>query len=141
MAMRPFTRLSGLPSDNGNALSEELGFAPGMTEAPPVATDILLQFSPGADPAQVKAALQAVNGQQAELVRAGDAEAGPLLRLCKVLGPNPRAIVLGLSMFTNYAAGMSDEALSHAHTLATAQATAALAQRLLSVVVPALVLS
>jgi purine-nucleoside phosphorylase len=49
--------------------------------------------------------------------------------------------VLGLSMFTNYAAGMSDEALSHAHTLATAQATAALAQRLLSVVVPALVLS
>ncbi len=47
--------------------------------------------------------------------------------------------VLGLSMFTNYAAGMSDEALSHAHTLATAQATAALAARLLSVVVPALV--
>ncbi|NCY24794.1 MAG: RpiB/LacA/LacB family sugar-phosphate isomerase [Alphaproteobacteria bacterium] len=46
-----------------------------MTEAPPVATDILLQFSPAADPAQVKAALQAVNGQQAELVRAGDAEA------------------------------------------------------------------
>jgi len=29
--------------------------------------------------------------------------------------------------------------LSHAHTLATAQATAALAQRLLAVVVPALV--
>ena len=48
-------------------------------------------------------------------------------------------IVLGLSMFTNYAAGMSDEALSHAHTLATASAAAALAQRLLSAVVPALV--
>ncbi len=48
--------------------------------------------------------------------------------------------VLGLSMFTNYAAGMSDEALSHAHTLATASATAALAQRLLAAVVPALVL-
>ena len=47
--------------------------------------------------------------------------------------------VLGLSMFTNYAAGMSDEALSHAHTLATAGATAALAQRLLAAVVPALV--
>ena len=48
--------------------------------------------------------------------------------------------VLGLSMFTNYAAGMSDEALSHAHTVHTAQATAALAQRLLAAVVPALVL-
>jgi len=47
--------------------------------------------------------------------------------------------VLGLSMFTNYAAGMSGQVLSHAHTLATAQATAALAQRLLAVVVPALV--
>jgi purine-nucleoside phosphorylase len=47
--------------------------------------------------------------------------------------------VLGLSMFTNYGAGMSDEHLSHAHTLATAQATAALAQRLLAAVVPALV--
>ena len=47
--------------------------------------------------------------------------------------------VLGLSMFTYYAAGMSDEALSHAHTLATASATAALAQRLLAAVVPALV--
>jgi purine-nucleoside phosphorylase len=47
--------------------------------------------------------------------------------------------VLGLSMFTNYGAGMADEALSHAHTLATAGATAALAQRLLAAVVPALV--
>lgn len=47
--------------------------------------------------------------------------------------------VLGLSMFTNYGAGMADEALSHAHTLATAQATGALAQRLLLAVVPALV--
>ncbi len=46
--------------------------------------------------------------------------------------------VLGLSLFTNHAAGMSDQALSHAHTLATANATAALAQRLLAVVVPAL---
>jgi len=47
--------------------------------------------------------------------------------------------VLGLSLFTNAAAGMSDQALSHAHTLAMASATAALAQRLLAVVVPALV--
>jgi purine-nucleoside phosphorylase len=42
-------------------------------------------------------------------------------------------------MFTNFAAGMSDESLSHAHTLATASATSALAQRLLAAVVPALV--
>jgi purine-nucleoside phosphorylase len=47
--------------------------------------------------------------------------------------------VLGLSMFTNFGAGMAEESLSHAHTLATAQATAALAQRLLAAVVPALV--
>jgi len=34
-----------------------------------------------------------------EAIRAAvRAEAGPLLALCKVLGPNPRAIVLGLSM-------------------------------------------
>ena len=49
--------------------------------------------------------------------------------------------VLGLSMFTNFGAGMADETLSHAHTLATASATAALAQRLLAVVVPALVVT
>ena len=48
--------------------------------------------------------------------------------------------VLGLSMLTNYGAGMADESLSHAHTLATADATAALAARLLAGVVPALVL-
>ena len=48
--------------------------------------------------------------------------------------------VLGLSMLTNYGAGMADESLSHAHTLATADATAALAARLLAAVVPALVL-
>lgn len=34
----------------------------------------------------------------AEIARAVRADAPPLLRLCKVLGPNPRAIVLGLSM-------------------------------------------
>ena len=34
----------------------------------------------------------------AEIRAAARAEAGPLLRLLKVLGPNPRAIVLGLSM-------------------------------------------
>jgi purine-nucleoside phosphorylase len=46
--------------------------------------------------------------------------------------------VLGLSLFTNLGAGMAGEALSHAHTLRTAQATAALAAQLLAVVVPAL---
>jgi len=47
--------------------------------------------------------------------------------------------VLGLSMLTNMGAGLSAETLSHAHTLHTAQATAALAARLLAAVVPALV--
>lgn len=46
--------------------------------------------------------------------------------------------VLGLSMLTNMGAGLSDETLSHGHTLHTAQATAALASRLLAAVVPAL---
>jgi len=48
--------------------------------------------------------------------------------------------VLGLSMFTNYAAGLSDEVLSHAHTLHTASATATLAARLIVAIVPALAL-
>lgn len=56
-----------------------------------------------------------------------------------ILARQARLRVLGLSMFTNYGAGMADESLSHAHTLATAQATGALAQRLLAAVVPALV--
>jgi purine-nucleoside phosphorylase len=46
--------------------------------------------------------------------------------------------VLGLSMLTNLGAGMADETLSHGHTLQRAQATAALAARLLLRVVPAL---
>ena len=46
--------------------------------------------------------------------------------------------VLGLSMLTNLGAGMAPQTLSHAHTLHTAQATAALAARLLAAVVPAL---
>ena len=47
--------------------------------------------------------------------------------------------VLGLAMLTNLGAGMAAQTLSHAHTLHAAQATAALAARLLAVVVPALV--
>jgi len=81
MALRPFARSSGLPTGSGNGLFDEFGVAPEMAASPPMAIDILLQFSAGADLAQVKAALQAVNGHQAELVRAGDAEAGPLLRV------------------------------------------------------------
>ena len=46
--------------------------------------------------------------------------------------------VLGLSMLTNLGAGMDDQALSHAHTLHTAQSTAALAATLLAAIVPAL---
>ena len=46
--------------------------------------------------------------------------------------------VLGLSMLTNLGAGMAPQTLSHAHTLHTAQATAALAARLLAAIVPAL---
>ena len=41
-------------------------------------------------------------------------------------------------MLTNMGAGMAAETLSHAHTLHTAQATAATAARLLAAIVPAL---
>ena len=81
MLPRPFARSSGLPKNGGNALSEDMDFAPEMTAAPPLATDILLQFGHGADAAQVNAALQAVNGRLAEVVRAADDQAGPLLRV------------------------------------------------------------
>lgn len=50
---------------------------------------------------KIDAAVAASEGDAArrEAIRAAvRAEAPPLLRLCKVLGPNPRAIVLGLSM-------------------------------------------
>ena len=46
--------------------------------------------------------------------------------------------VIGLAMLTNMGAGMATETLSHAHTLRTAQATAATATRLLAAIVPAL---
>lgn len=46
--------------------------------------------------------------------------------------------VLALSMMTNMAAGMADETLSHAHTMATAQAASARAVDLLEAVVGAL---
>jgi purine-nucleoside phosphorylase len=46
--------------------------------------------------------------------------------------------VLALSMMTNMAAGMQDEALSHAHTLATASSASARAVAVLAAVVQAL---
>ena len=46
--------------------------------------------------------------------------------------------VLALSLVTNMAAGLSDEALSHAHTLAQAEATGALAAELLAGIIGAI---
>lgn len=51
---------------------------------------------------RIDAAVDAAAGDQPRLdaiAAAVRAEAPPLLFMCKVLGPNPRAIVLGLSMF------------------------------------------
>ncbi len=51
---------------------------------------------------RIDAAVDAAKGDPARLAAiaaAVRAEAPPLLLMCKVLGPNPRAIVLGLSMF------------------------------------------
>lgn len=51
---------------------------------------------------RIDAAVDAAKGDPARLAAiaaAVKAEAPPLLLMCKVLGPNPRAIVLGLSMF------------------------------------------
>ncbi len=51
---------------------------------------------------KIDAAVAAAKGDAARLEQIAAAvrtEAPPLLRLCKVLGPNPRAIVLGASMF------------------------------------------
>ena len=46
--------------------------------------------------------------------------------------------VLAISLITNMAAGLSDEALSHAHTLAQAEAAGAVAGALLGEIVMAL---
>ncbi len=51
---------------------------------------------------RVDAAVQAAQGNRAALdriARIAREETQPLLLLCKILGPNPRAVVLGLSMF------------------------------------------
>ena len=51
---------------------------------------------------KIDAAVQAAQGNPVQLdliAKAARTETEPLLLLCKVLGPNPRAIALGLSMF------------------------------------------
>jgi len=48
--------------------------------------------------------------------------------------------VLSLSLLTNLAAGLSDDRLSHAHTLAQAEAAAATAGELLADIVQAMAL-
>ncbi|MCB2056892.1 MAG: CDP-alcohol phosphatidyltransferase family protein [Novosphingobium sp.] len=51
---------------------------------------------------KVDAAIEAAGGDRARLDAIAAAvrdEAPPLLLMCKILGPNPRALVLGLSMF------------------------------------------
>ncbi|MFM5952794.1 MAG: CDP-alcohol phosphatidyltransferase family protein [Novosphingobium sp.] len=70
----------------GALVSAYIGIASGMTP----------------EALRIDAAVQAAQGDPdrlAEIAAAVRAEAPPLLLLCKVLGPNPRAIVLGLSMF------------------------------------------
>ena len=50
---------------------------------------------------KIDAAVQAASGDKTRLAQIAEAvrtQAPPLLLLCKILGPNPRAIVLGLSM-------------------------------------------
>ncbi|MFY9511465.1 MAG: purine-nucleoside phosphorylase, partial [Rubrivivax sp.] len=55
-----------------------------------------------------------------------------------ILARHAKMKVLALSMMTNMAAGMADETLSHAHTMATAQAASQRAVALLEAVVGAL---
>ena len=70
----------------GGLVSAYLGAASGMTPH-------ALRIDAGVDAAKGDPV------RLAEIAAAVRAEAPPLLFICKVLGPNPRAIVLGLSMF------------------------------------------
>ena len=70
----------------GSLVSAYIGIASGMTPEA-LKIDATVDAAKG-DPARLE--------QIAVAIRA---EAPPLLRLCKILGPNPRAIVLGASMF------------------------------------------
>jgi len=81
MFARPLTRPIS-PADSGDPSLPDLPGLGSFAEAPQMAaSDILLQFIPGADPAQISAALHTVGGTLAEIVRAADAQAGPLLRV------------------------------------------------------------
>lgn len=88
----PWLRMSHGKSDSATSqswaaalVSAYIGVASGMT---PHALRIDAAVAAAQDdPARLKAIAAAVR-----------AESPPLLRLCKVLGPNPRAVVLGLSM-------------------------------------------
>lgn len=89
----PWIRISHEAQDSATSksafsslVSAYLGIATGMT---PYALE-------------VDAAVEAARGDRARLnqiAMAVRAEVTPLLLLCKILGPNPRAVVLGLSMF------------------------------------------
>jgi phosphatidylglycerophosphate synthase len=70
----------------GSLVSAYIGIASGMTPEA-LKIDVAVEAAKG-DPARL-----------AQIAAAVRAEAPPLLRLCKILGPNPRAIVLGASMF------------------------------------------
>lgn len=70
----------------GSLVSAYIGIASGMTP----------------EALKIDAAVEAAKGNADrlnEIALAVRAEAPPLLQLCKILGPNPRAIVLGASMF------------------------------------------
>jgi phosphatidylglycerophosphate synthase len=70
----------------GKLVSAYIGVASGMTP----------------EALRIDAAVQSAQGDKPRLeaiAAAAKAEAPPLLLLCKILGPNPRAIILGLSMF------------------------------------------
>jgi phosphatidylglycerophosphate synthase len=70
----------------GSLVSAYIGIASGMTP----------------EALKIDAAIEAAKGDPKRLEQiavAVRAEAPPLLLLCKILGPNPRAIVLGASMF------------------------------------------
>jgi len=116
MIQRPFVRPAGLPAYGNDDAAGEHGFAPEMAATPPMATDILLQFGRDADPVQLRAALQAVNGTQVEVVRAADGQAGPLLRVelpegqdlqgaVEILSQQPGVVFAEANQIVNIASG------------------------------------
>ena len=73
---------------------------PGADSAAPAGlapAEILLQFIAGADPAAIDAALRRVGGSLAEVVRAGDEQSGPLLRVELPPGPGPQHAIATLA--------------------------------------------